>query len=559
MYPEIRNPSRLKLPPGISPLLAAMFSDYRVIVVKDEFSSLGYSGSWVYRVHLLKGSDVPELPLVVKIAPSSAIAQEVRAFQECVRNQWPGIAELRDQPVYLDKDGLGGLCYPLMGGGVFRMQSLREYCLQADTEDVLFVLRERLFRMMKERMLRPAQNGFEFSLRASYDRLLPVNLLVEPKPDAPPGWGESRQDAAPTHIVPGGIPDSPPQPGQRVCLEGFTVTEVNPRQRSVTLDVPPGCTSCAYRWRLQPVDDLAAYALDERAPRIEGVVCETRQSRFRSELVPVLGSEFDPASETVTTPDGQVLPNPLLATPDLLARSRHIKVSAIHGDLNLENVLVDPQVRDVRLIDFARARRDHVLHDFFRLETEVVTKLLPAALAEAQVPSHAIGSFYRELHWAECGPDTSGAHCFLHPALEKTFAILRALREASREGLYCRDDVNEYYEGLVLYLLSALKFRNLGVVSKQVAFWGAATAVDLLQRPVHDAQASRTRRLVMSVEIARAFSIRLLLCVDDLRQRTLCSEGSLCLTRPKGDSGHRNSMGGRGHLESPVLNAEKHS
>jgi serine/threonine protein kinase len=42
----------------------------------------------------------------------------------------------------------------------------------------------------------------------------------------------------------------------------------------------------------------------------------------------------------------------------------------------LQNILVDRQVGDVRLIDFGLARWDHVLHDFLRLETEVESKLV---------------------------------------------------------------------------------------------------------------------------------------------------------------------------------------
>jgi hypothetical protein len=243
-----------------------------------------------------------------------------------------------------------------------------------------------------------------------------------------------------------------------------------------------------------------------------------------------------------------------MAVPGLLSQSRHARVSAIHGDLNLENVLVDPQVRDVRLIDFARARRDHVLHDLLRLETEVVTKLLPAALAEAQLPSEAICPFYRQLHRTMFRPGRSGAHRPFCPALKRPFAILSALREASRDGLYCRDDAGEYYQGLVLYLLAALKFGDLGLVSKQVAFWGAATAVDLLHKPAPAAKTTQTRQLAVSVSITKSFSVRLELRMNILRRRAMCSESGLPLTHPEGgcsDSRGGGSSGGR-HLEVVV-------
>ena len=157
MPPQLRNPRQLDLPPHGDAVLLEMFPDYQEVVVKDEMSAYGYSGGHVYRVQVLKGGDAPELPLVVKIGSPGLIEREVHAYHECVRNQWPGIAELHGTSVFLHDRGVAGLCYPLMGGGVFRTQSLREYCLEADVEDVRFVLEARLFRIMEQRMLRPAR------------------------------------------------------------------------------------------------------------------------------------------------------------------------------------------------------------------------------------------------------------------------------------------------------------------------------------------------------------------------------------------------------------------
>jgi hypothetical protein len=170
-------------------------------------------------------------------------------------------------------------------------------------------------------------------------------------------------------------------------------------------------------------------------------------------------------------------------------------------------------VRDVRLIDFARARHDHVLHDFFRLETEVVTKILPVGLMEAELPAETIGSLYRQLHSAAFGAGRGESVRGFHPALGKTMAILHTLRQAAREGLYRRDDATEYYEGLALYLISALKFRGLSTLAKQAAFWAAATAVDLLSCPARDACTTRSRQLNLSVGITPSFSIRVSLRV----------------------------------------------
>ena len=72
-------------------------------------------------------------------------------------------------------------------------------------------------------------------------------------------------------------------------------------------------------------------------------------------------------------------------------------------------------------------------------------------------------------------------HRLAHAALEKPFTILSVLRKAARGGFYDPNDF-EYYQGLTIYLLSALKFKDLDEVpeAKRVAFLGAATLRHLL-------------------------------------------------------------------------------
>jgi hypothetical protein len=479
MAPRIRNPRHLELPAQGAAILGRMFPDYQEIVIKDELTAYGLSGGRVYQVHLIRGEAAIELPRAVKIASPSLIRREARAFQEFVRNQWPGIAALDGEPVLLPEHNTAALCYRMVGGGIFETQSLREYCLEASIEDVLFVLEARLFRIMEQVMLRSARIEFERPLSASYDRVLPVNLLIEPV--AGPAEGISEQ---PVLITPDTVPAAGLQPGDLVRIEGFVVTDANPTRPSVTLNLPPDRAPNAYRMRLQPIEELAAFPVDQAIPPTLGVVRETRKTRLAAEVAKVMGPDLDPVAGEITLPDGTELPNPLPAVPTILAESRHVRVNFVHGDLNLENILVDPLVRDASLIDFADSRRDHVLLDFFRLETEVLIKLLPVTLAEEKLPADLIRPFLERLHMVTAQPGQT-APAPLHPALERPFAIARAIREAAREGLYDRRDPREYYEGLLLYLLGALKFENLDTVPqaplpKQVAFLGAATLQRLL-------------------------------------------------------------------------------
>ncbi|MGB0383455.1 MAG: hypothetical protein ACPGWR_01405 [Ardenticatenaceae bacterium] len=470
MLPKIENPLYIELPPEAEAVLQKMFIGYQRVVIKHDFSELDFSGSWVIRVH--PHSSVPELPVVVKISSASLIEKEWQAYKKYVQNKWSGIAELRGELVF--HDYLAGLSYPLMGDGVLDVKSLRQYCLEASVDDVRFVLAERLFRIMKRRILRPSKLKFDFPLRASYDVALPVNLLIEPRSLSAEVW--------PTLITPDKLPGEPLEPNDPVRIAEFIITKVDLRHKTITLNLPPS-RGKGYRWRLRITEALEddrslRLGVGEVMPPLEGVVLESRRSRLNDELKKVFGFE-EPPGESVTLPDGRELPNPLQAIPAILAEIRDLKFNHIHGDLNLENVLVHPEVRDVRLIDFAESREDHVLHDFLRLETEIITKVLPVALAEANLPPEVIYPFYELLHCATFHLGHSEAHELFHEALEKPFAILAEIRKAARDAVYEPNDFKEYYQGLTLYLVGALRFRSLdrsplAPLPKAVAFWGAA-------------------------------------------------------------------------------------
>jgi transposase-like protein len=84
--------------------------------------------------------------------------------------------------------------------------------------------------------------------------------------------------------------------------------------------------------------------------------------------------------------------------------------------------------------------------------------------------------------------DSSNLLANLPPALEKTVTMLAAIRKMARNCLFNPEDWREYYRGLILYMLGALKFKNLdrlpqAPLPKQLAFWAAATGVHLLHTP----------------------------------------------------------------------------
>ncbi|MCP4538378.1 MAG: protein kinase [Chloroflexi bacterium] len=477
---HVENPKRLPLPAEVEAILKRTFATHQRVVIKAELGS-GFSGSRVFLVHPIQ--DAPELPAVVKIAPAALIEREYQAYQKHIHNKLSGAAEIRNEPISLPGSDWAGLCYRLVGSGIFEIESLNSFCRHASVKDIWHVLEKRLFKRIAP-LWQFSHTSPQFNLQASYDRLLPVNLLLGPT-------------ALPTSVLhqplsPDTVDERSFKQGDYVRLEGFVVTEVDPDNRTVTLNLPasPNGLFVSYRVRLQPVDVPSSYRVSDVIDSVECVVTATRDDLLRTYARRALGLDLLDAvtAETLTLSGSTdtVLPNPLVVLADILNEPRHVRVAYVHGDLNMENILVAPDTRDVRLIDFAMARQDHVLHDLLRLETGVVTWLLPEALAEARLPAETIYRLYEQLHWAARSTGYFSVPEKLHPAMRKAFVMLATIRKMARGCLFAPDDWGEYYRGLTLYLLGALKFKNLDDVPqaplpKQVAFWGAASAQWLLQ------------------------------------------------------------------------------
>jgi CheY-like chemotaxis protein len=88
------------------------------------------------------------------------------------------------------------------------------------------------------------------------------------------------------------------------------------------------------------------------------------------------------------------LPNPVCKkNTDLLLKSindfQKTKKGIIHGDLNLGNIILETREGGLPipcephpwLIDFARTRRDAIVHDYVELETAIITDVLPKFLS----------------------------------------------------------------------------------------------------------------------------------------------------------------------------------
>jgi hypothetical protein len=398
------------------------------------------------------------------------------------------------------------LHYTLVGSGAFAITSLSDYYRQASLDDLGWVLENRLFEIMGPQWWYDSRVDRTFQMQSDYDVWLPVNFLIQPSREPLNGiLIEARHNLALPKI----------SKGEPVQLKGFVIIKVDSKRRELTLNLPArpkGLPPVSCRLRLQDVAEIDGYRVGQILDSLHGLVVATRHDLLVEQVQQALAQAVDLSAERLALPGNRTilstrnsaalpssLPNPLLTYQNLLQNFLTVNISTIHGDLNLENILVDPETREVSLIDFATVRQGHVLHDLLRLETEVLISLLPAILVESKLPLQAVFSFYYQLHQATLPADPLASLKLPHPALAKPFEMLRVIRAMAQKCLFDPDDWREYYQGLILYLLGALKFSRLdelptAPLPKQVAFWGAALAQQMLNELAAAATRPKRRR-----------------------------------------------------------------
>ncbi len=487
----IEHPGSLLLKERERQLLSTLLRTASRLKILTEFTD-GRTATRVFLISPIDSAGREELPSVIKVGAQSLIDAEWQATQRHVLRQLPGMAAIQGEPIYLAIDGgvWGALRYAQVGDGIYEVQSLAQYLTKASNSDSWYVLEERLFRQLG-RLWRSTMEWQPLLVQNSYDTILPVNFTATPVVIGNANLHlDGKQIAAATAPLPAIAT------GAVVELTNFVVTEVeftpNDSARfTITLDLPmqPTAVRTAYRVRVAQMEGQRP-AVDTIHPSIKMRVTATRQALLAEQAVAHV-TDVDLSQPMLAPPDNLSLrlPNPLLALPQLLSRRHDAKFATIHGDLNLRNILVDIGARSTHIIDCAAARQDHAIQDLLRMERDFLTDVLVQIFFQAGLPPTTIVRLYQLVHCASRGAPAGSSHFSLPselpPILHKPFLLLVTIRRAARELLAEPGQWGEYYTGLIIHLIGALKFRDLdnataGYQPKVLAFWGAATILHLL-------------------------------------------------------------------------------
>jgi len=163
------------------------------------------------------------------------------------------------------------------------------------------------------------------------------------------------------------------------------------------------------------------------------------------------------------------LPDPLEKLPERLNETITGTRSIIHGDLNLENVLVGPGGM-VWLIDFANTREGHPLVDFAHLETEIIAHVIAP-----QVPD---GDTFLRMIKAQSALDKlqidQAETESRQSVMQRLPSLLSTIHEIASKCLANPSQPREYWLALYVSCLGALKYRNLDEHQKYLLYLTAA-------------------------------------------------------------------------------------
>ena len=407
-------------------VLRSLFHAYDRIIIQQEFQS-GYSDARTFLVVPIQSSGRADAPTIAKLGSQSAIVGEYANYNTYVKNTLPPItARIQSSPIQPpDSSNLAALRYTFIGKPGTQPVSLREELIANPDPKYLEILFETFgpnWWMQR--------SPWTFNLAQEYDRLFPPHAVIEPYQ----GVGE---------VIIGNKPINRQQftIGNQVRLNGFTVEDfgyANKPYLTLIGDAVSLYPQCRLRW------------LGTEIPgKPTGTTVATRNDLLRSFVKDFNLQDF---------------PDPLIILPDIINRSITGTRSTIHGDLNLENILVGPGGL-VWLIDFATTREGHPLMDFAHLETEIIAHVITSeSISPAEFIALLEASGFR-FPGIKIKP-TSTTTEFL--------PLLGAIHKIAYNCLANPSQPDEYHYALYLSCLGALKYRNLDDYQKYILYLTAA-------------------------------------------------------------------------------------
>lgn len=416
----IETPAHIKLDQTEISLLQTLFQRYRRLTIEQEFLS-GYSGARTFLALPIKTDGRADAHTIAKLGHHNAIEREYKNFETFVKDTLPPItARIQHPPIRIRGREEAALQYTFIGKPGQAPKSLRRALIEDPNPSLL----ERIFESFGPNWW-SQRNAYTFRIAQEYDRLLPPHFELEPATGNPEYLLDGHKQSSLDGL---GI-------GRTVALKNF---HQRPRAGYYSLkgDIVPGHPPLRVRWR-------------GKAPgqRAIGRIVATRALLLNDHIADF--KLYD-------------LPNPLTVLPRILDETISASKSIIHGDLNLENVLVGPG-DFVWMIDFAETREGHPLADFAHMAAEIVSHVIaPQVTSPERYITIFQGSFHKSTATQE------------NPLQDALQTLLTQVHEIATRCLVDPTQPREYFIALFMTCLGALKYRNLDDHQKHLLYLSAA-------------------------------------------------------------------------------------
>jgi len=341
----IETPQDFVLSQAEHRLLSALFNRYSRLILEKEFLS-GYSGARTFLALPIRPDGRIDAYTIAKFGDAETIGREFTNYEAFVKDTLPPVtARIQHTPIVVDtgkrtngdpKTGnLAALQYTFIGEQGSLPTSLRQVLISDPRVELL----DKLFQTFGPNWWMQ-RKPYTFRMALEYDRLLPTHLVLEPAA----GTGQTIDTATPPDHLQVSV-------GEIIHLHGFKIVERKPNRGTISLEGQPAPGQVPLRVRWQSLETPRQFI---------GRVTATRQTLLQN-----LTYGMDRAG----------LPDPIDRLPEWLNETVTSTQSTIHGDLNLENILLGPGDL-VWLIDFAQTRDGPPLFDFAHLEAELVAHIL---------------------------------------------------------------------------------------------------------------------------------------------------------------------------------------
>jgi hypothetical protein len=396
-------------------LLKALFAPYARLLVNREFLS-GYSGARTFLIQPIRPDGRSDAYTIAKVGAVRMIEREYSNYENFVKDTLPPVtARIQHAPVTIKGTSLAAIRYTFLGDAGQLPSSLRQVLL-ADPDGAYLRRLYDTFGPAWWRQNRP----YAFRMAQAYDHLLPAHLVLKPVLQKGMRWRIS--EYLDERMRPDEVPALPA--GAKIPLRKFTQADLRSDGKSISLrgQIQPGYPPLRITW------------LSAEKPAV-GRVAEVVADRWA-----VLG-------EVTRGFDRCGLPDPIAFLPQALQIPVNGTQSIIHGDLNLENILVGPGGM-LWLIDFASTQEGHTLADFAHLGAELIAHVL-----------------IRQV---------DGPQDFLRRLAGRQFPLLNSLDEIAAECMFNPADTKEYQLALYMSCIGGLKYINLDASAKQLLYLTAA-------------------------------------------------------------------------------------